>query len=82
MGDNELAVIEQVERMPKAPERPSIVAQAKTLARIMDDPALRPMHATTSRQLQALLTSLDGPVRKSRGRLYAVRQMTERKAAQ
>jgi len=83
LGDNEAAVIAQCEQLGKAAaEKPSLVAQAKTLARILDRPDLMPMHATTSRQLQALLASLDGPKKKSRGRLAAVQAMTPRKAAQ
>jgi hypothetical protein len=83
LGDNEAAVIAQCENMGQvAADKPAIVSQAKTLARILDDPTLMPMHASTSRQLQALLASLDGPKKKSRGRLAAVQAMTPRKAGQ
>ena len=75
LGDNKIAVIEELELLPKASERPSIAMQARTLARILDDPDLQPMHATTSRQLQALLAALVGPQKKSRGRLAAVQTM-------
>jgi hypothetical protein len=84
LGDNELAVIAQCDQLPKAAEKQSIVAQAKALARILDNAELISMWPTTSRQLQSLLATLDGPPRKSRGRLAAVQSMVvqPRKAAQ
>lgn len=81
IGFNEAAVIAQCENAPKAGDLPSIVAQARTLARILDDPSLMTYHATTSRQLQSLLATLQGPPKKSRGRLAAVQAMTANRNA-
>lgn len=39
VGPNEQAVIDQCAESPKAGERPSIVMQARTLARVLDSPA-------------------------------------------
>jgi hypothetical protein len=43
IGENEAAVIEQCANMPKAAEKPAIVAQSRTLAKILDDPVLQPI---------------------------------------
>jgi hypothetical protein len=77
-GPTELAVIAQCEDNPRAAERPATVAQARTLARILDTPEMFPTHATASNSLQKLLASLDAPNRgrKSKGRLHSVIRMT------
>jgi hypothetical protein len=79
VGPNEAAVREQAEASPKADSMPGTIAQARTLARILDNPEYSPLHAQVSRQIHALLLSLDTPKKKSRGRLYAVQQMTARR---
>jgi hypothetical protein len=80
MGENEAGVREQVRYSRLAEQRPGTVAQAITLAKILDDPQMKPMHPQTSRQLHTLLTSLDGPKKKSGGRLAMVSAMSGRKA--
>jgi hypothetical protein len=67
MGENESAVRAQCADAKQAEAKPGIVAQAVTLAKILDNPYLQPMHPQTSRQLEALLASLDGPKRKMKG---------------
>jgi len=82
MGENEVAVRLQCANSLKAADQPGTVSQAITLAKILDREAFSAMHPTTSRQLQALLTSLAGPKRKSRGRLARVQSLTSGKVAQ
>lgn len=79
VGPNEAAVREQCEASPKAADMRGTVQQACTLAKILDTPDYAPMHAQVSRQIQALLTSLEGPKRKSKGRLAVVQAMTARR---
>jgi hypothetical protein len=79
-GENELAVRQQIEDSPRAAEKPGTCSQAITLSKILDNPTYAPMWATTSRQLHALLLSLDGPRRKSTGKLFVVQQMVRRAA--
>jgi hypothetical protein len=80
MGENEAAIREQCENSPKGSEKPGTVSQATTLARILDNPDYAPMHAQVSRQIHALLLSLDGPRTKARNnsRLAVVQAMTQR----
>lgn len=73
------AVTEQVQNSPLADERPSTVQQALTLARLLDNNEFGAMHPTASRQLHTLLESLNAPKKKSRGKLYAIQQMTARR---
>jgi len=76
-GQNEIAVRAQCLASPKCDEKPGTISQAISLSRILDDQSAMPLWPTTSRQLHALLTSLDGPKKKlNRGRLFAVQQMT------
>lgn len=81
IGEVERQTREELELTPKAKERPSIAAQAIVLAQRLDDPAFAAVAATNSRQLQALLKELQGPKRKSGGRLHVVEAMSRRKAA-
>lgn len=78
MGPNEIATRRECELAPKALDRPSIVAQAITLAQRLDDPAMAAVAATNSRQLQALLKELQAGRKKSAGRLAVVSQMAGR----
>ena len=81
IGENEQAVIAQCEMSKQAEVKPGIVTQARTLARILDAPELMTIWPRTSSQLQALLKELDGPRKKSSGRLIQVSAMAGRKAA-
>ena len=76
-GENEQAVREQCAKSSKAGDRPGTVAQAVTLARILDNPSMSALWPQTSRQLHVLLTSLDAPRPRSKGRLASVISMTE-----
>lgn len=82
MGPNERATREECELAPKAKDRPSIVAQAITIAQRLDDPAMAAVAATNSRQLQALLKELQGPKKKLGGRMATVSAMAGRRVAQ
>lgn len=60
----------------------ALVATAKVMARILDNPNQVSQHATASRQLTSILETLSPKQkRKSKGRLASVRQMTNRKTA-
>lgn len=76
MGANEIAWLEQVELSGRAEQLPVIVSQGATLSRILDNPEMAPMHATVSRQLDALYARLQGPKKKSGGRLASISAMT------
>lgn len=78
VGPVEEAVSEEAASSAVAPERPAIVAMAKAMARILDSDDLVAMHPQAARQLQASLTQLAPRVKKSKGRLAAVRGMTQR----
>jgi hypothetical protein len=76
-GANEAAVRAQCAGLPAAADHPATVEQAVVLARILDDPKYAPMFATTSRQLHALLQSLDKGARKrTKGKLAAIIELT------
>jgi hypothetical protein len=79
IGEYEAAVREQCDSSPRRDDRPGTVAQCVAMARILDNPLLVAMHPQTSRQLHTLLTSLDGPPKKSRGHLIAIQRMTARR---
>jgi hypothetical protein len=81
IGDNEAAVRAQCEGATRAADQPGTVAQAITLAKILDREDLIAMHANTSRQLHVLLQSLAGPKLKSKGKLVAIQKMTNRRPA-
>jgi hypothetical protein len=79
MGENEAAIRQQAENSPRASERPGTVQQCITLSKILDNPEFSPMWAQVSRQIHALLTSLEGSKRKGGNRLAAVVAMTARR---
>jgi hypothetical protein len=81
VGPNEQAVLDQCAASPLAADQPATVAQAVSLAKILDDEACKAMWPTTSRQLHALMLALRAPQKKSRGRLARVQAMTRGKAA-
>ncbi len=76
LGDNEIAWIRQCELSVAAERNPSIVAQGRSLATLLDDPGCRAIWPATSRQLDKLRLALAGPRRKSKGRLALVESMT------
>lgn len=75
-GQVEQAWIEQTSMLRKADNNPLAVAMGIPLCRLLDDPAMAPMWPTASGKLQALRASLEGPKKKSRGRLVAVQAIT------
>lgn len=68
-GPVELAWIEQCSMLRKADDNPLTVAMGVPLARILDSAELAPMWPTASAKLQQLRASLEGPKKKSRGRV-------------
>lgn len=75
-GDNERAVREECAGLSLSDDRPAMVAQAVTLARILDNPKSMAMWPTTSRQLTAILNDLRGNSKKrTRSRLASVQRM-------
>lgn len=82
-GRNVIAVHEELELLRlDALDRPAIVAQAISLAEILDDNCLVQMHVMASKQLEALLTKLRPQIRKRKGRngvasVQSVQSMTE-----
>jgi hypothetical protein len=77
MGRNEQAVRDECDTLDRAVDRPSVVAQAITLAQRLDDPAHAAMCATNSRQLQSLMAELQAPRKKmATKKLAVVRQMS------
>lgn len=81
MGDNEAGVRAQCAASRLAADRPGTVAQCITLSKILDNAELAAMWPTTSRQLQSLLATLDGPRKKTHGsQLAVVSKMAGRRA--
>lgn len=77
MGDNESAVIEQLEQFREA--QPVLVSMAVTCARILDDSDRVTLHTSTIRQLSDIVGKLTGGRKtKSKGRLASVQRMTAR----
>jgi hypothetical protein len=63
-----------------ADERPDLVAQARILARLMDNPEREKEWSTASRQLSSLMAQLCPVAKtKSQGRLVAIKKMTNRR---
>lgn len=86
LGYNEREVIRQCELSPLADERPGDVAQARALARILDNAEIMNVWPRASAELQKILGGLNPQrKRKSGGRLATVQAMgggAQRKAAQ
>ena len=77
VGDVEKAVIEECQGLSLASERPAMVAQAKGMARILDNPKQVALHPTTTRMLTQILNDLRGnSKKKTRSRLASVQRMT------
>ncbi|WP_139797790.1 hypothetical protein [Mycobacterium noviomagense] len=79
-GPNELAVLAEVELLPRAAEHPAIVAAAITVAQRLDDPAHAAMTARNAHELRNLLGELKGPRKKTGGRLATVSAMAGKAA--
>jgi hypothetical protein len=80
-GEVELAVVAEVDGLPMAADRPALVANAITLAGILDNAEQVYMWPQTTRQLHALLNELHGGGKRKRrdsGRLASVSQMVGR----
>lgn len=82
MGPNERATCAELGLTPKAKLRPGIAADVITMAQQIDNPAMAAVRAQSSRQKQALLHELQGPRKKSGGRLATVSAMAGRRRAQ
>jgi hypothetical protein len=76
-GEVEAAVIAETEPLPAAGQRPSDVANARAMARILDDEARVHQWPAAAQRLTSILTELHGDgKRKARGsRLAGVQQM-------
>ncbi|MDH6248012.1 hypothetical protein, partial [Mycobacterium sp. OTB74] len=75
LGTVESATI--IECEPYQSDRPAMVAMARTLATLLDDPSLPGLHVQASRQLAAILTTLHRTrTPKSKGRLASVQNLT------
>lgn len=80
MGENEAGVRQQCANSRLSGDRPGTVAQCITLSKILDNPDLAAMWPTTSRQLQSLLATLDGPRKKMKAsHLSTISAMAGRK---
>lgn len=81
-GPTVLAVRAELAMLPKAQQRPGIAAMCEAIAWCIDDDDMKAVRATNSRQLQSLLHELQGPRKKSGGRLATVSAMAGRRRAQ
>jgi len=80
IGPCEQAVIDTLQGVPAAEKRPDLVASARAMARLQDNPLYAAQQTAASKQLQALMAELmKGTERK--GRLAAVRQMSKPESA-
>jgi hypothetical protein len=76
IGDMERSVIDECDGLSLSHERPAMVAQARVLSRILDNPKQAALHPTTSRQLTQILNDLRGNSKKrTRSRLASVQRM-------
>ncbi|PND54428.1 hypothetical protein CRM90_27910 [Mycobacterium sp. ENV421] len=83
MGLNERDIRAEIEMAPKAKDHPGVVRMAITLAQEMDKPEMSNARIALSKQIQGLLKELDGPKKKSGGRMATISAMSgHRKAAQ
>lgn len=77
IGAIEKAVIEECEGLSMAKDRPGMVAAARNMAHICDNPKQAALHATANRQMTSILNDLRGnSKRKSKGRLASIQRMT------
>jgi hypothetical protein len=89
IGPMEKAIIAECENLPRAVERPTLVAAARNLAKVVDNPKMASIHTSTTKQLMAILADLHGDTakakatgkRKSGGRLATVGALTKVKRA-
>ncbi|BBX38921.1 hypothetical protein [Mycobacterium simiae] len=81
IGPTEQAVIDECATLPKAAECPTVVAQARKVARAIDNPKQESYISRNSHELRDLMGLLrDRPKKKSGGRLAVVQQMSRRVA--
>lgn len=80
-GETEEAVVLETQSLSASENHPGMVATAKRMARILDNPDLVKLHPTSSRQLMQILESLRSKSqgRRRGGRLASVQQMTARR---
>ena len=82
IGINEQSVRAECEQSKDADTRQSVVSQAISLARILDNDDLMSMWPTTSRQLQGLMKELQSPRKKLKAsHLGTISQMSGRRQA-
>jgi hypothetical protein len=79
LGEVEAAVLVEVEPLPAAGQRPSDVANARAMARILDDEARVHQWPAAAQRLTSILTELHNDKKQQkRRRLASVAQMAER----
>jgi hypothetical protein len=80
-----LDVLAQCDASHFGGDRPGTIAACRAMARILDDETQKPQWPRASRELHTLLTSLQAPRKKSRGKLVQVQSLlgpqTDRKLA-
>ena len=79
-GPVEQGVLDVVAALSGAPARPEMVAQARALARIMDDRRLSTTQPSANRQLLATMAELRRSSEPRRGRLARIEAMAGRTA--
>lgn len=84
VGDMERAVVEECEGLERAKDRPTLVVAARNLAKIVDNPELKGLHTSTTKQIMGILADLHGDSddkrksrKKSGGRLATVGNLTK-----
>lgn len=75
-GSVERALMEQVEGLAGAEDRPGEVAVVRALGRILDDPLAISQHPAASARVLDYMAKLERGGKKRRGKLAAVRDMT------
>lgn len=80
IGPCEQAVIDALQGVPAAERRPDLVASARAMARLQDNPLFAAQQTAAARQQREIMAELmKGTERK--GRLAAVRQMSKPESA-
>ena len=80
IGPCEQAVIDALQGVPAAEKRPDLVASARAMARLQDNPLFAAQQTAAARQQREIMAELmKGTERK--GRLAAVRQMSKPESA-
>lgn len=89
IGPMERAVMTECAELPRAKDRPTLVVAACNLAKIVDNPELKGLHTSTTKQIMGILSDLHGDTdkakltgrKKSGGRLATVGALTKVKRA-